>query len=344
MKILITGYSGFVGGNLLEYLVLQGQQAEGLNLRKWDNKIDLDVDVIIHLAGKAHDLIKVTNPEVYYDVNTVLTQKLFDSFLNSNASKFIFLSSVKACADEVDLLLTEDTIPNPKTVYGQSKLAAENCILKMLEDFANLNIEIPLKNSFVEEKSVLEKNELMLSKNERLQNSSVAIDISSNKKVFILRPCMIHGKGNKGNLNLLYKIVAKNIPWPLGAFENKRSFCSIDNLLFVIKELVTKNDITPGIYNIADKDALSTNEVIGLIAQVKSKKPFVLRLPKPLIQGMAKLGDVFHFPLNTERLQKLTESYVVSNKKIVTALGCDLPVSSKDGLLNTFKTFSKNAE
>ena len=50
------------------------------------------------------------------------------------------------------------------------------------------------------------------------------------KKVYILRPCMIHGPGNKGNLNLLYGVVSKGMPWPLGAFENRRSFTSIGNL------------------------------------------------------------------------------------------------------------------
>src|SRR5690606_34965976 len=54
------------------------------------------------------------------------------------------------------------------------------------------------------------------------------------KRVFIIRPCMIHGPGNRGNLNLLYKIVKKGIPWPLAAFENQRSFLSIDNLNFLI--------------------------------------------------------------------------------------------------------------
>ncbi len=44
------------------------------------------------------------------------------------------------------------------------------------------------------------------------------------KRVFIIRPCMIHGYGNKGNLNLLYKVVEKGIPWPLADFENQRSF------------------------------------------------------------------------------------------------------------------------
>jgi nucleoside-diphosphate-sugar epimerase len=319
MKILISGYTGFVGINLLEYLILNGFQAEGLNLRTWDNRVESDVEVIIHLAGKAHDLKKVAKPEDYYVVNTDLTQKLFSSFLISNATKFIFLSSVKACADEVDSILTEEAIPNPKTVYGQSKLAAEKGIIKMLEDLKQTN-------------------------QDKLNHSSKIIETANEKKVYILRPCMIHGKGNKGNLNLLYQIVAKNIPWPLGAYQNKRSFCSIDNLLFIIKELVKRNDITPGVYNVADSEPLSTNEVIGLMAQVKSKEPLVLNLPKYLINGLAKFGDLFKLPLNTERLQKLTESYLVSNNKIVTAIGGELPVSSREGLLKTIKSFSKNAK
>jgi hypothetical protein len=54
------------------------------------------------------------------------------------------------------------------------------------------------------------------------------------------------------------------------------------------------------------------------------------------------MGDYLKLPLNSERLQKLTESYVVSNEKIKTAIGKPLPVSSKDGLLTTFKSFSSN--
>ena len=61
-------------------------------------------------------------------------------------------------------------------------------------------------------------------------------------KVATKRPSMIHGPGNKGNLNLLYKLQQKGLPWPLGAFENKRSFCSVDNILFVIRQLVEKPD------------------------------------------------------------------------------------------------------
>lgn len=91
------------------------------------------------------------------------------------------------------------------------------------------------------------------------------------KKVYILRPCMIHGPGSKGSLNLLYKLVKKGMPWPLGVFENKRSFLSIDNFCFVVDEILSGR-LAPGIYNLADTEPISTNEVIRLIANGMKKK------------------------------------------------------------------------
>ena len=164
-------------------------------------------------------------------------------------------------------------------------------------------------------------------------------EIPEGKRVYILRPCMIHGKGNKGNLNLLYKLITLSVPWPLGAFENNRSFCSIDNLMFIVKELLEREDIPSGIYNIADDEALSTNEVISIIAKSRSRIPIIWNLPKKLINLIAKFGDVLKLPLNTERLIKLTESYVVNNNKIMKALDKPLPISAEEGLFKTFQSF-----
>ena len=165
-------------------------------------------------------------------------------------------------------------------------------------------------------------------------------EIPEGKRVYVLRPCMLHGPGNKGNLNLLYKLVTKNVPWPLGAFENKRSFCSIDNLMFIFKELIEREDIPSGIYNVADDEPLCTNELIKLIAQSQNWSPKLWSISKKFIEGVAFIGDKLHLPLNTERLQKLTSSYVVSNAKIKAAIGKPLPVSSREGLLKTFKSFN----
>lgn len=293
--IFLTGSSGFVGSSLLKYF-----ENEVIKVSSRNNEFNIEVaKIIIHLAGKAHDLKKTSNPKEYYQVNTELTQTVFDTFLASDANVFITLSSVKAVADEVEGSLTEEHIPNPITHYGKSKLLAEQYILSQ---------EIP-----------------------------------EGKRVYILRPCMIHGPGNKGNLNLLYKLVSKGIPWPLGGFENKRSFCSIDNLMFIIKELIERDDIPSGVYNVADDEALSTNNVISILAESQNRKAKIWNVSKGLIKSLAKLGDILCLPLTTERLHKLTESYVVSNQKIKSAIGKDLPVSAKDGLLKTFNSFHKSA-
>lgn len=166
--------------------------------------------------------------------------------------------------------------------------------------------------------------------------------IPNDKRVYILRPCMIHGPSNKGNLNLLYKLVSKGIPWPLASFENKRSFLSIENLCFVIKELIEREDIPSGIYNVADDEAISTNELIEIISKSLNRKTKLLHINSAFIRAIAKIGDKLHLPLNSERLQKLTESYVVSNVKIKAAIGKPLPVSARDGLSLTIKSFNKN--
>ncbi len=168
-----------------------------------------------------------------------------------------------------------------------------------------------------------------------IMNQVIPLD----KRVYILRPCMIHGPHNKGNLNLLYTIVSKGVPWPLGSFHNKRSYCSIDNLCYIINELIRRTDVPSGVYQVADDEPLSTNDVIKLIGQSKNKQPVIINLPKGLIMGLAKIGDMLRLPFNRERLEKLTENYVVSNVKIKTALGKPLPVLVKEGLLKTFGSF-----
>lgn len=164
--------------------------------------------------------------------------------------------------------------------------------------------------------------------------------LPSNKRLIIIRPCMIHGEGNKGNLNLLYKVIKFGIPWVLASYDNQRSFISIDNLNFIIYSILHDPKVASGVYNIADDVAISTNELISIIAKTGDKKPKLIRVPKIVIQKVANIGDKFNLPLNSERLQKLTESYVVSNAKIKQALNIDsLPVSAEQGLLQTIKSF-----
>jgi nucleoside-diphosphate-sugar epimerase len=300
--ICITGITGFVGQNLDLYLskkfCVQGvsrKPSKGVltYCNFFKNKICFKA--IVHLAGKAHDLKKTSEAAAYFEANTELTKLVFDKFLQSDSEVFIYMSSVKAVADSVDKILTEEFIPNPVTVYGKSKLAAEVYILSK---------EIP-----------------------------------ENKRVYILRPCMIHGPNNKGNLNLLYSFVSKRIPYPFGKYVNKRSFVSVDNLCFIIDELINNTKIESGIYNIADDVSLSTIDLIKTMSEVLYKPIRILKFPNWFVRFIAKVGDFLPLPVNSERLLKLTENYEVSNFKIKKAIQKKLPLSSKEGIQKTIASF-----
>lgn len=310
MKILITGVHGFVGSNLVvtlkkEYTIygldIISPLKDGVEKTfSWEDMSAgniPEVDAIIHLAGKAHDTKNQSAAEVYFKVNTELTQKIFDYFLlHESIKKFVFFSTAKAVADKVEGVLTEDVEPVPVGPYGESKIAAEKYITE---------------------------------------------HTPADKRVYIFRPCMIHGPGNKGNLNLLYNMVKKGIPWPLGAFENRRTFTSVENICFAVNGVLTK-DIPSGIYNMGDDEALSTNELIGEICKSLGKKAHIWRLPKGLMKGVAKIGGWLHLPLNPERLRKLTENYISSNSKIKKALGVNrMPVDARTGLQRTLGSFAK---
>ena len=141
------------------------------------------------------------------------------------------------------------------------------------------------------------------------------------------------------NLNLLYNVVKKGIPWPLGAIENRRTFTSVENICFAVNGVLTK-DVPSGIYNMGDDEALSTNELIEEICKSLGKKAHIWRLPKGLMNGVAKVGGWLHLPLNPERLRKLTENYISSNAKIKEALGVErMPVDAREGLKRTLESF-----
>lgn len=171
----------------------------------------------------------------------------------------------------------------------------------------------------------------------------LARHLPAEKKVFIVRPCMVHGPGNKGNLNLLVRLVKSKLPWPLARFDNERSFLCIDNLNYLIHEVLRSPNLPSGIYNFADDDTMSTNELVRVIGEVLGINTEFVRIPKWLISAGAGIGDFFKLPLNSDRLRKLTESYVVSNKKIKDGLGISsLPNSTIDGVKKTVKAFELN--
>lgn len=306
MRVVITGVNGFVGMNIKaqlcgRYSLIGVSRTPKSDEVSWDKLCltqEVKAETWIHLAGKAHDLTGNVQVSEYIQVNLNLTKKVFESFLQDrSAEKFIFFSSVKAVASEVDGWLNEEDKFELDNPYGKSKRLAEEYLLSQ---------ELP-----------------------------------ENKKLIILRPCMIHGAGNKGNLNLLYKFAKLGMPYPLASFENSRSYISMNNLIYIVDKIIESKDIESGVYNVADDQILSTNRLIELMAKQSQKNIKLLYIRPSVIKFLAKLGDVLHLPLNSHRLQKLTESYKVSNRKIKKALQIEyLPLTAEEGIYKTLKSFN----
>lgn len=309
MKILITGVHGFVGNNLVK------------NLSK-DNFI-YGVDIVAPLKEGvrftfAWDYLDMPNEIPEVDAIIHLAGKAHDT-KNESAAEEYFKVNTELTKKIYDYFLKSKA--KKFIFFSTAKAAADKVDGILTED-----VEPAPVGPYGESKIAAEKY---------IQSHQV-----DDKQVYILRPCMIHGPGNKGNLNLLYQVVRKGIPWPLGAFENRRTFTSIDNLCFVIYGLLTR-DVPSGIYNMSDDEALSTNELIAEICNSLGKKTHIWKFPKWLMNGVAKIGDAMYLPLNSERLRKLTENYISSNEKIKKALGVEkMPVDARTGLkvtLNSFK-------
>nr|WP_315401958.1 NAD-dependent epimerase/dehydratase family protein [uncultured Sphingobacterium sp.] len=165
--------------------------------------------------------------------------------------------------------------------------------------------------------------------------------LPTDKRLIIIRPPMVHGSGDKGNLGLLYKLISKSVPYPLSSFDNKRSFISITNFCFFIQQVIEKyHNLKSGIYHVSDDEPVSTKEIIGIIKEVTGKKGLNIGLPKFLVIAIAKFGDVIPIPLNSKRLKKMTSDLLVSNEKIKKALDIEsLPLSAREGLEKTIKSF-----
>ncbi len=302
LKVLITGASGFVGSNLCDFL-----HEKGVDISKLSANSNIKYDVPLSILSSENIFALIHLAGKAHDLKNISN---FNQYYQSNTTltKQIFDAFVLS---ESKVFITLSSV----------KAVADEVKVDLFEDFIPNPVSHYGKSKLLAEEYILSKK------------------LPYDKRVYILRPCMIHGPGNKGNLNLLYKIAKMGLPWPLGAFENKRSFCSIDNLCFIIKELIENDKIPSGIYNIADDDPLSTNDLIKLISKCQGKKYLIWNIPKVVIILLSKLGDLFRLPLNSERLYKLTQTYKVSNNKIKNAINKPLPISAKDGLIKTFNSF-----
>jgi UDP-glucose 4-epimerase len=155
MIILVTGATGFIGNKLCQALSKRGDIVVAVARRQVniDNNITLinkvlskdtdwqdclkDIDVVIHLAGRAHVMNDVSeNPyQAYADINIDVTKQLAEQAALFGVKRFIYLSSIKVNGERTkDVAFSEAHSPQPEDDYGKTKFKAEKALNKIAID------------------------------------------------------------------------------------------------------------------------------------------------------------------------------------------------------------------
>lgn len=244
-NILITGKNSYIGTSIKGWLEKYGYFVKEISVHgtDWELESFKEMDVVIHVAGIAHQKETRKNRNLYYEVNTVLALKVFNKALQEGVKQFIFLSSgavfTQSDKNNRKIIITETSEYCPKTAYGKSKREAEIGMMKILS----------------------------------------GIPKETRCKLAIVRPPMIYGPGAKGNYTSLAKLAKKSPIFPY--YYNMRSMLFIDNLCECVRLIIFNND--QGFFYPQDEEYICTSEMVKEIGACHGKKVRLFKGMEPFI-------------------------------------------------------------
>lgn len=154
-NVLITGSAGYIGSALTPLLLKKGYQITGIDTlyfkhallakKKMYKLIEKDIrqitkkdlegiDAIIHLAALSNDAMGELKKELTQDINYKATVRLAKLAKKAGVKRFIFSSSCSIYGISKTGIVTEDTVPNPLTMYAKSKILSEKALQKLADD------------------------------------------------------------------------------------------------------------------------------------------------------------------------------------------------------------------
>lgn len=261
IKIGVTGGSGFVGQHFKNVaqarsynVVLLPRQ---LFLGAKDGRALKDhltgVSSLVHLAGLAHWHSRDANEQTskFHEANVVFSKQVMQVAISSGIKKFVFLSSVKAVAERS----TKDGKVGPVVIDESLEPAPEDSYGR----------------------SKLEAERAL---------SHCAVDAGMG--LIVLRPPLVYGVGQKGNMWRVVKAIENGMPLPFGAINNLRSLISVDNLCDAILAVIRNRTVSHGAYFLKDVD-ISTPDLCRCIARAHNRSPRLFHVPPPVLVAIARL-------------------------------------------------------
>ncbi|NQL65246.1 NAD-dependent epimerase/dehydratase family protein [Streptococcus suis] len=150
-KVLITGANSYIGTSFEKYVKENNVDFEidtlDLLNPNWQEFDFSGYDSVFHVAGIAHFSKDESKKDLYYKVNTELTEKVAMIAKQAGVNQFVFMSSIIVYGDSTssERIITKDTKPSPSDFYGDSKWQAEQKLGKLLEpDFGIVIIRPPM--------------------------------------------------------------------------------------------------------------------------------------------------------------------------------------------------------
>ena len=157
-----------------------------------------------------------------------------------------------------------------------------------------------------------------------------------NKSVTILRPTVIFGERNRGNVYNLLKQISSRKFIMIGKGENKKSMAYVRNIVALIKDKLEKKELGFSVFNYADKPDFSMNELTLLIEKKMNIKNPKLRIPfwLGMLVGygfdLISLLSKKKFLISSVRIKKFCSTTQFDASKINNKFNA--PYSLKDGL------------
>lgn len=179
----------------------------------------------------------------------------------------------------------------------------------------------------------------------KLQAEQALINLASQSSMTwtILRPTLVYGSGNPGNMERLIKLINRGLALPFGLVNNRRSFVYVGNLVDAIATTLTHPKATNQIFLVSDGQDLSTPELIRKIAYHMRRPCNLLPVPPSLLKLVGYLGDTIQnlsqkpISLNTSTIDRLLGSLFIDSSHIQTTLKWQPPFSIDQGLEQTLR-------
>lgn len=170
------------------------------------------------------------------------------------------------------------------------------------------------------------------------ERSLIDLASSSSMTWTILRPTLVYGSGNPGNMASLVKLIQLGLPLPFGLVKNRRSFVYVGNLVDAIVTCLTHPGAKNQIFLIADGEHLSTPDLIRKIAISLDRSVSLVPVPSGLLKLMGWGGEMAKFfikravPIDRSVVERLLGSLAVDSSRICTTLDWQPPYTMESGL------------